>query len=123
MAKAFHVKVKDMTPEERKAYELHGKRARLFAKMNKSDKEWKEWEEKMLEDFDPEYAKLKRQLKRVEEREQELKLAIRKKEYDLLPDKEKRILDKLGINPHKNQITHRSTGTFLKKGSYTIKED
>lgn len=123
MAKAFHVKVREMTPEEREAYELHGKKHGLIAKMNKEDKEWSEWKEKRLEAADPEYAKLKRQLKKLDEQEQELRLMIRKKRYDLLPDKEKRILDRLGMNPHKNQITHRSTGTFMKTGSYTIKED
>ena len=123
MANKFHVKVKDMTPKERKAYELHGKKHGLIAKMNKEDKEWSEWKEKRLEAADPEYAKLKRQLKKLDEQEQELRLMIRKKRYDLLPEKEKRIRDKIGWNPYKNQITHRSTGTFMKTGSYTIKED
>ena len=123
MAKAFHVKVKDMTPEEREAYELHGKKHGLIAKMNKEDKEWKEWKEKRLEAADPEYAKLKMKLKKLDEQEQELRLMIRKKRYDLMPEEQKRILDKLGMNPHRNKIIHRSTGTFIKKGSYTIKED
>ena len=123
MAKAFHVKVKDMTPEEREAYELHIKKHGLIAKMNRATKEHEEWKEKQLEDADPEYAKLKKQLNRMEEQERELRLAIRKREYDLLPEKVKRIWDKIGWNPYKDQIAHRSTGAFMKTGSYTIEED
>ena len=117
------IKIKDMSEKERQAYELLQKRSGLFAKLNRQQKEYEEWKEKKLEEADPEYAKLKRQLKKLDEQEQELRLMIRKKRYDLLPDKEKRILDRLGMNPHMNQITHRSTGTFMKTGSYTIKED
>lgn len=123
MAKQFHVKVKDMTPEERKAYRLHQKRISLYAEMNKADREWEEFKEKMLEDSDPDYARMKKALRKMERLNDELRLAIRKKKYDMLPDKEKIIYDKLGMNPYKNQIVHRSTGKFLETGSYIIKED
>ena len=123
MAKQFHVKVKDMTPEERKAYRLHQKRIRLYAEMNKADREWEEFKEKMLEDSDPEYARMKTALRKSEQLNDELKLAIRKKQYDLLPDKVQRIYDRIGANPYKDQVIHRSTGKFLSTGNYTIKED
>ena len=122
MAKKFHVKVKDMTPEERKAYELHIKRHGLMAKINRQSEEWENTKEKMLEDSDPEYAALKKELRAIEARINELRLKKRKLEYDAMPEKQKRIYDKLGMNPHKNQQAHRSTGVFMKTGSY-IKED
>lgn len=123
MAKQFHVKVKDMTPEERKAYKLHNRKHGLIAKLNRLDKELAEIQEKRMEINDPEYAALKEELKDIEARISELRLKKRKLEYDGLSEKEKRIYDRLGMNPHKNQLIHRSTGNFLKTGSYTIKED
>ena len=122
MARQFHIKDKDMTPEERKANELHGKKHGLIAKMNRQEAEWKNTKEKMLEDSDPEYAALKKELSAIEARQSELRLMKRKLEYDAMPEKQKRILDKLGMNPYKKQLTHRSTGAFVKTGSYTIED-
>lgn len=117
------IKIKDMSEKERQAYELLQKRSGLFAKLNRQHKEHEEWKEKMLEDSDPEYAALKKELKALEARQSELRLKKRKLEYDAMPENQKRIFDKLGMNPYKNQLTHRSTGAFMKTGSYTIKED
>ena len=117
------IKIKDMSEKERQAYELLQKRSGLFAKLNRQQKEHEEWKEEMLEATDPEYAALKKELRKLEMRSDELKLELRRKQYAAMPDKQKRIYDKLGMNPYKNQLTHRSTGAFMKTGSYTIKED
>lgn len=122
MAKVFHVRAKDMTPEERKAYKLHNEKHGLMAKINKNKKEIAELREQMLEDSDPEYAALKKELEKLEKRSDELKLELRKKQYDAMPEKAKRMYDKIGANPYKDQLAHRSTGVFMKTESY-IKED
>ena len=123
MAKAFHVKVKDMTTEEREAYELHIKKHGLASKLNRLGDELAEDKEKRLEANDPEYAALKKELRDIEARINELRLKKRRLEYDEMPEKQKRIYDRLGMNPYKNQLTHRSTGAFLKTGTYTIEEE
>lgn len=123
MAKAFHVKKKDMTPEELKAHELHIKRSGLIAKAKRIDHEIKELREKELEAADPEYARLKREIRKLEARKNELLLEKRKLEYDALPEKEKRIKNKLGMNPYDNRPIHRSIGSFRRTGSYYIDKE
>ena len=117
------IKIKDMSEKERKTTELLQKRSGLFSKMNRQDKEWEAWKEKRLEESDPEYAALKKEMRELEMRSDELKLELRRKQYDALPERVKRVYDKIGANPYKEQLVHRSTGAFIKTGSYSIKED
>ena len=117
------IKIKDMSEKERQAYELLQKRSGLFAKLNRQQKEHEEWKEEMLEATDPEYAALKKELRKLEMRSDELKLELRRKQSDALPERVKRVYDKIGANPYKEQLVHRSTGAFIKTGSYSIKED
>lgn len=115
MAKGFHVKAKDMTPEERQAYELHIKKHGLIAKLNRLERELEESKEKRLEASDPEYEALKKELEKLEARKNELMLMKRKLEYDALPEKQKHIRDMIGWNPYKNDVIRRATGSFNKE--------
>lgn len=117
MANSFHVKVKDMTHKEREAFELHNRKHGLMAKKNMLKRELAEEEEKRLEAADPEYKRLKTELEHIDKRIKAIKLEIRKKHFNALPEKHKRIYSLIGWNPYEDEekLIRRTTGSFTTK--------
>lgn len=114
MANKFHVKRKDMTPEERKANDLHLRRSRLFSDLNRKDRELEALREE-VENLDPEIRRLKEELKAIETRQAEIKLVRRRLVFDSLPVREKRALESLGLSPYQqdaDKVFYRVTGEF-----------